>query len=95
MSERFVGTAACVLVGAVMPAPRWAIGGEMTRYTGRKRCPLVFGHADVSLVVRRVSTTKLGRTELRLGRQRRRDLSSAPGQSEMIGVTYPPDDEET
>ena len=27
--------------------------------------------------------------------QRRRDLSSAPGQPEIIGVTYPPDDEET
>jgi hypothetical protein len=37
----------------------------MTRCTGRKRSPLTFGHADVSVVVRRVSTTKLGRTELR------------------------------
>ena len=37
----------------------------MTRCTGRKRSPLAFGHADVSVVVRTVLTTKLGRTELR------------------------------
>ena len=37
----------------------------MTPYTGRKRSPLAFDHADVSMVVRRVSTTKLGHTELR------------------------------
>jgi len=37
----------------------------MTPYTGRKRSPLAFDHADVSVVVRRVSTSKLGRAELR------------------------------
>ena len=41
------------------------LGGGMTRCTGRKRSPLAFGHADVSVVVRRVSTTTLGLTELR------------------------------
>jgi hypothetical protein len=38
---------------------------EMTRCTGRKRSPLAFGYADVSVVVRRLSTTTLGLTELR------------------------------
>jgi len=41
------------------------LAAGMTRCTRRKRSPLAFGHADVSVVVRRVSTTTLGLTELR------------------------------
>jgi hypothetical protein len=37
MGERFVTDGPCVLVGAVMPAPRWAIGGGMTHVRGGRQ----------------------------------------------------------